>query len=156
MDRAPSELRLHLQPDTDGTGELFAWVVSGDFSGAGSAWFHLQELEAFGIALRDTFPFQAGSDVRLAGGHWARAEAGAAVLKDLHLGLWVYAIDTTGSLGVRVELTMPERDGQRLQSRRSVALELTTDHETLRVFGNAVCAMARGSADRAILRTILA
>ena len=40
----PSFLRLHFEPDTDGTGELFAQVQHDVFAGAGSAWFGHEEV----------------------------------------------------------------------------------------------------------------
>lgn len=42
-----NSLRLSLEPDDDGTCELFATVSVNGFSGNGSAWFNLCDLEKF-------------------------------------------------------------------------------------------------------------
>jgi hypothetical protein len=40
-----NSLRLSLEPDDDGTCELFAEVSVNGFSGKGSAWINLRDLE---------------------------------------------------------------------------------------------------------------
>jgi len=42
-----NNLKLSLQADDDGTGELIAEVSANGFRGKGSAWFDLQRLVAF-------------------------------------------------------------------------------------------------------------
>lgn len=145
----PNQLRLYLEPDTDGTGELFAEVGAGRFSGTASAWFGLTELAEFGRSMRDTFPLAAGQRLKLEGGFWSKT--GAPVIEDLHLGIHVYALGGTGTLGVRVQLATAVHNGERSDSRCSVQAELHTNYEHLRAFGQAVLALAQGSGEPAVL-----
>jgi hypothetical protein len=147
----PDQLRLQLQPDTDGTGELFAQVNAGAFSGAASAWFGLSELAEFGRSMRDTFPLAANRRLKLEGGFWSKT--GAPVIEELHLGLHIYPIGGTGTLGVRVQLATAVHNGEREDARCSVQAELRTNYEQLRRFGEALLALAQGSGQPAVLAT---
>jgi len=145
----PDQLRLYLEPDTDGTCELFAEISAGRFSGAASAWFGSSELAEFGRSMRDTFPLAAGQRLNLEGGFWSKT--GAPVIEDLHLGIHVYPIGGTGTVGVRVQLATAVHNGERNDSRCSVQAELHTNYEQLRTFGQAVIALALGSGEPAVL-----
>ena len=144
-----SRLSLRFEDDNDGTGELFAEVQHGRFSGIGSAWFGVAELEAFGQALQDRFPLQLDSPITLRGGYWAKTAV--TELEQLHLGLRVYPIGSTGLVGIKVELSTPVHANVRLESQCSVAVELQTNYEPLRTFGRDLVAVARSSADQATL-----
>lgn len=145
----PDQLRLHLEPDSDGTGELFACVNAGKFSGASAAWFGLHQLAEFGCSLRDTFPLAAGQRLTLEGGFWSKS--GAPVIEDVHLGIYVYPVGGTGTIGVRVQLATAVHHGEREDSRFSVRVELHTNYEHLRSFGQSVVALAQGSGNPAVL-----
>jgi hypothetical protein len=142
-------LRLHLEPDSDGTCELFAQLTAGEFSGAASAWFGLSELADFGRSVRDTFPLRADQRLKLEGGFWSNM--GASVLEELHLGIHVYPLGDTGSIGVHVQLATAEHSGERKDARCSVQVEFRTSYENLRGFGQAVVALTHGSAKLAVL-----
>lgn len=119
-----------------------------DFSGAGSAWFAISELAAFGRALLDSFPLAPDAVLKLEGGGWSNV-AGQPFVRELSLK--VYPVGTMGHLGIAIQLATPMATNQRPESRRSVALELMTDYESLRVFGIALCAMAGGTTQEAVL-----
>ncbi len=131
----PSYLELRFRPDSDGTGELFASVRRDDFSGTGSAWFHLREIEAFGQLLATTYPLPPDRDISLRGGYW-KSGANPPELQDVLLGLTVYPVGSTGTLGIRVEVMDGYFEGQREESRARLSLELLTDYESIRVFGS--------------------
>jgi hypothetical protein len=145
----PHSLRLHFEPDTDGTGELFAEVQQGAFAGSGSAWFGVEEVAAFGASLRDTFPIPSGVQVSLRGGFWSKT--GAPTLEERHLELRVYPVGGAGAVGIRVELATPVDSGTRQESQCSVGAELLTNYEQLRTFGSSIVALVRNSGEPAVL-----
>ena len=143
MDAAAQGLELRFEPDTDGTGELFATVACGPFAGAGSAWFGTAQLQAFGCRLRDTYPLPADADVTLEGGYW-QSGAQPPVLAEVLLGLRVQAVGSTGCVGVQIELMDGRHEGQRPRSRAQVRVELLTQYEALRHFGAGLVELAQG------------
>lgn len=144
-----SRLSLCFKDDNDGTGELFAEVEHGKFSGAGSAWFGVAELQAFGQALQDGFPLQPHRPLLLQGGYWEKSNENR--LEQLHLGLRVYPVGRTGVVGIRVELATQVDSGVRPESQSSVAVELQTNYEPLRAFGCGIVEIANSSTERATL-----
>lgn len=144
-----SRLSLRFKDDDDGTGELFAEVEQGKFSGAGSAWFGVAELQAFGQALQDGFPLRPGKPLLLQGGYWARS--GETRLEQLHLGLSVYPVGSTGAVGIRVELSTQVASDARPESQCSVAVELLTHYEPLRAFGLGIVEIANSNTEHATL-----
>ena len=130
-------LQLRWQPDTDGTGELFAYVQRGRYSGEGSARFHNRELEDFGKRLRDTFPLIPGSTLSLLGGYW-KSGSSPPVLEDVLVGISVYPVGPNGVVGVKVDVMDGYYERQRQESRAQLRLELLTDYEPLRELGNGI------------------
>jgi hypothetical protein len=142
MNLTPSYLERRFQPDTDGTGELFADVRRNDYAGAGSAWFHFNEIERFGRLLGSTFPMPPNTEISLRGGYW-RSGAQPPELQDVLLGLKVYPVGTTGTIGVRVEVMDGCFEGQRPESRAKLSLELLTDYESIKNFGESTAQLVR-------------
>jgi len=62
-----AELRIRFDPDTDGTGKLFAFARSSGFSGCGSAWFSIEGIGRFTQAMTH-FPLRHDDLPELAGG----------------------------------------------------------------------------------------
>ena len=145
----PNHLRLSLRPDTDGTAEVFAHVEQVPFCGASSAWFGIGKLREFGQQLQSTFPIVSAAPLCLQGGYWRKSEPTA--LEQMHLGLRVYPIGGTGIVGVRVTLATPLEERDRPDSQHSVVVELITNYEQLRTFGQAVIALANGQVSYATL-----
>jgi hypothetical protein len=143
-----SVLRLHFEPDSDGTGELFVEVAHGAFAGVGSAWFNAQELRAFGEQLQTTFPIPAGAPLELRGGFW---DSNAQAVQQLHVELRVYPIGGVGTVGFRVTLATPVHREERPDSQCTVAVELQTKYEQLRAFGEAVAGLVVGGSEPAVL-----
>jgi hypothetical protein len=137
-----NSLRLHFEPDTDGTGELFAEVQQGPFAGTSSAWFGAEEVARFGATLRDTFPLARGSPITLSGGYWSKS--GASLL-ERHLELRAYPVGGAGVIGMRVELATPLYSDARQESQFSVAVELLTNYEELRRFGSSIVLLSQDS-----------
>ncbi len=130
----PPLLELRFKPDTDGTGELVAQVRRGDYAGVGSAWFHCTEIQAFGRLLATTFPMPPNTEITLQGGYW-RDGADPPELQEVLLRLQVYPVGAMGSIGVRVEVMDGYFGVQRKESRAKLSLELLTDYESIKAFG---------------------
>ena len=143
-------LRMRIEPDTDGTAELFAEVNAGRFSGAGSAWFGLAEISSFAQSLVAKFPLPSNTCLILQGGYWS--DTNRCELKQTLLRLSVYPIGSVGAIGCRVELARPMQNDDRPESRTAVEVELVTDFEPLAEFSKQLDSLAKGDAGEAILR----
>lgn len=143
-----SRLHLRFQPDTDETGELFVRAERDGFAGAASAWFTFGEVRKFGEQLASQFPLPQGSALTMKGGYWARGTQHPS-LEETLVGLTVYAVGSTGTVGIAVELMEGVYEGQRAASRAHVRLEILTDSQTLQSFGLAVASLVLGG-DRAV------
>lgn len=144
----PSHLHLRFEPDTDQTGELFVQAESESYAGTASAWFHFREVRGFGEQLATHFPLQQGEELVLKGGYWASGTEHP-VLEETLVGLTVYAVGTTGTLAIAVELMEGKYEGQRARSRAQVRLELLTDYQTLQTFGRGIACLVQGG-DRSV------
>jgi len=142
MTESTAQLQLRFEPDTDGTGELFARVRRGEYSGAGSAWFGCDQVESFGQALRETYPIPAGTALELRGGYWKHG-ATPPELEDVLLGITVCQASSTGAVAVRVEVMDGRYEGQRQESRARLYLELQTDYQSLADFGVGIAQLVR-------------
>ena len=144
-----NNLSLTLQPDSDGTGELFAKVSANGFSGTGSAWFDCLQLAHFAEELAAAYPLPANKKMQLEGGYWSKSEP---LIEQLHLGLSFYPIGSTGKVGCQVSLATPcGPDQARPESQATVRVELITSYEQVRVFANALEMLAKGTANEAML-----
>lgn len=127
-------LDLRFAPDTDGTGELFAFAQRGDFSGAGSAWFGESAVRAFGARLQACFPLLPDAEIRLQGGVW---ESGSSPprLAEVLVSIRVYPVGSTGAIGVHLELGEGVYERQRQESRARASFELIATYEGIQRFG---------------------
>ncbi len=137
------QLHLRFVPDTDQTGELFVHAESEGFAGAASAWFHFREIREFGELLTARCPLPPGETLTLKGGYWETGTQRPR-LEETLVGLTVYAVGTTGTTAVGVELMDGTYDGQRKASRAQVRLEILSDCSTLRTFGEAIAGLVQG------------
>lgn len=142
-----SYLELRFERDSDGTGELFACVRRTDYSGSGSAWFHFHEVETFGHQLKTTYPIPPNTELSLRGGYW-KVGASPPELGDVLVGIQVYPVGSKGTIGVRVEVMDGFSEGQREQSRARLVVELLTDYESLRNFGEGIAQLVHLPSDR--------
>ncbi len=149
MNVTPPHLEVRFEPDSDGTGELFGCVHRNDYSGAGSAWFHFHEIETFGQLLASTYPMPPNTEISLRGGIW-KSGASPPELEDVLLSLRVYPINSTGTIGVHVEVMDGTFEGQRQENRARLSLELLTNYESIRGFGESMAQLThlRGATAR--------
>ena len=133
-------LRLTLQRDTNGTGELFAEVSVNGFSGVGSAWFNLSQIHIFGESLASNYPLLADGDYSLRGGVWSTGSPDQ--LSEVNLSLKFYPMGALGEIGCRVDLAGCGLYG--CKAAHSVSVELHTHYEQLRRFGLALITLVDG------------
>jgi hypothetical protein len=146
--RSNTLLRLRLDRDDDGTGELFVEVGRGGFQGASSTWVDQRRLANFGRQLQTHYPLPIGNPIEIAGGFWQQEG-----VEQFHVRLRVYPIGAVGTVGIQVTLATPLHDGDRAESQSSVSLELKTHYEQMRNFGLAVEALAGGKTPLAELES---
>jgi len=143
-----NSLRLILEPDDDGTCELFAMVAANGFSGRGSAWFNVSDLEKISKELM-AYPLHPENLPIIAGGYWSKEKKGE--LKQTHLLIKPYPIGSTGELGVRVELATPLCESDRPESQHVVKVEIRTDYNSLESFGKQIMELIKLRRKEAIL-----
>jgi hypothetical protein len=139
-------IRVRLQRDDYGTGELIVVAAANGFSGIGSAWFNLDELEIFASQLT-SYPL-AEPGPAIAGGYYS---AEAAVLSEELVGVTTYRVGATGQLGMQVRLATGSMGTTRPTSRHSVQLEVLTTYERLGRFAQELRALIRGDVTEAVL-----
>lgn len=142
-----ARLRFTFKADDDGTGELTGNVECGDFSGKGSAWFHVRELIEFAEKL-SMHPKPDFSTAHLQGGFWHETEK---QIKQEHLFVSVYPAGVRGEVGVKVRLANQIHECDRAESRHAVEVELCTFYENLSRFGNDLRDLANGKTKEAML-----
>ena len=144
-------LRLALERDTDGTGELFVEASSAGFAGRSSAWFGIAAIADFAVAL-DAFPIPRDHPPRLAGGFWAR-DSREPALEQEHVFLEVRPVGRRGTVLIDVRLATPFWATSGDEAQRRVSLAFLADYATLQRFARAVAAVASGAADEAVLES---
>lgn len=140
-------LRLTLERDYDGTGELFAEVVANGFSGRGSAWFNLDQVSDFADALASAFPLD--HPIELKGGYWSKETEN--LLAQVHLALRFYPIGGRGKLGCQVRLATAMQAYDRPEEQHFVQVELDTYYQELQQFSTDLLNLVSGFASEAVL-----
>jgi len=141
-------LRLKLQSDSDGTGQLIADVSSSGFSGHGRAWFNLDDLDHFAERLT-TIPLSPESPVCLEGGYWSMEKRGT--LKQVHLSIRIYPIGSKGQVGARIHVADCLESRDRPESQNQASLELKTSYRALESFAEQIRRLRLSDANEAIL-----
>lgn len=141
------KLRLTLQPDTDGTGQLFVEASSDGFAGSSSAWFDLQGLAEFAGEL-EAYPLPKEAAPMLEGGYWKDG-----VLDQCHVGLHFRQVDLRGTVGIGVRLAEPIHEGDRAESRGQASFEIRTDYAAVSQFAKELRELATGAGQEATLVT---
>jgi len=150
--KSHGRLSLRFEDDGDGTGKLLAQAASGEFSGEGSAWFSISELQGFAEAIA-MFPISEKNPPSIVGGFWKKDGSGG--LEQEHLALKVYPIDCRGHLGVQVRIATELWPDVRPESQHKVQLEIITTYEPLAKFSRVLLALAEGRIKEAILESDL-
>lgn len=144
----PDALRLRFEPDTDGTGKLFAEIHSNGYAGSGSAWFGEAGLVELAKKLAAAFPLPADPPLGIRSGFWSKSGGG---IEQEHVGLTFYPVGSIGRVGCRVVLSTPVHEHDRPEGQSSLAVELLTTYERLGTFARSLELLATGGTDEAVL-----
>lgn len=142
-------LRLKIDIEDDGTARLSAKVMSQGFSGHGSAWVGVPDIEDFAHRLATTYPLEASNKLSLRGGYWDGAEPPR--LDQRHLSIEFYPIGFRGEIGCRVELATSVQSQDRPESQHSVAVEFRTTYEGIKAFSTSMLHLVNGIEPEAVL-----
>lgn len=142
-------LRIRYADDGGFSGELIAHAGSDCFSGIGRAYFNLEEIEKFAAAIVD-YPLSNAARPAIAGGYLS-ATGRRGELKEEHLGITVYPINSRGDIGIQVRMATPTCEGDRPESREAASVELVTTYEPLSRFSRELIAVLHGNTDEAVL-----
>ena len=145
-------LRLKIDIEDDGTARLSATVLSQGFSGIGSAWFGVPDIEGFAHQLATTYPLDASNKLSLRGGYWDCAEQPR--LDQRHLSIEFYPIGFRGEIGCRVELATSVQGQDRPESQHCVAVELRTTYEDIKAFGTSLLSLLKAIEPEAVLEAV--
>lgn len=129
-DRA--ELRLSYRPDDAWHGQLEATVISGAFSGNGSAWFSREHLKETFVAALRLFPLLASELPIIEGGFWSKENQGD--LEQCHLRIRVQPRDARGSLLLQVDLATESYVAPDHDQQQSVTTRFLTEYVALDTF----------------------
>lgn len=140
-------LRLRIWLDSDGTCELEAYVRVGSFSGLSSAWFDVERLTQFAVALAE-FPLGEAAAKGIASGYWPHD---AGVLAETHLKISVRQFDSVGHVGVRVLVATPSNLAPPPGCPHVADVAFCTTYAELNRFVSAFRALLKGVAEEAIL-----
>ena len=143
-------LKLTLDPDDDGTGELTAEFHANGFAGVGSAYFNLDEIAKFAESLQ-AYPLPKDQVLSIEGGYWSRRKIfSKPKLSEVNLSIKIYVVSETGILGVRVKIQTPSMEGT--VSMASGSFE--TGYNNLESFSKQILKLLRNETDFALLRCI--
>lgn len=141
-------LRLTIDADDDGTAELFARFEANGFSGKGSAWFDLIDLQAkaddFG-----KYPLQVTETPFIQGGYWKK-DASKEIEQE-HLHISAYPINLRGGIGMRIRAATPFQQEDASSAVHSASIELKVTYEQLGRFSSELKELARGNLKEVIL-----
>lgn len=142
-----AELSLTYEPDTDGTGEIFATVRSGGFSGKGSAWFDRTNVkETFVAELR---PFPLTATPLIEGGFWNKDKGG--MLDQCHLRIAVTSYNSCGALLVRVDLATASWQTPDVDRQQTVTVRFLAEYAAIAKFADDFERVLDGAKDQAVL-----
>ena len=144
-----NSLRLMFEEDDDHTGELFAEVSANGFSGHGSAWFDCANLLSL-IERLNEYPIPKDNFPVIKGGFWD-SSTGDVKLKQEHLHLSFYPIESRGQIGVRVRLSQEEWPDTRKDSVHKVDVEFNSSYEELSKFASRFRQLIEGKTTEVVL-----
>jgi hypothetical protein len=147
MSRA--ELCLSYQADDIWHGRLDAAVVSGAFSGKGSAWFSREHLKETFIAALRLFPLSAGKLPCIEGGFWSKDNPGA--LEQCLLRVRVQPYNALGGLLVQVDLATESWDTPDHDQQQSVTARFLSEYAALDTFASHLEQVLDGTRESAVL-----
>lgn len=146
-----NRLIFTVSPDEYGAVELHACVHTESFSGSGSAWFNVANLQDFCASLA-TYPVDPKSPLSLEGGYW---EDSGKKLREAHVSVRVEPHGGRGELKVNVHLREPAAMNEPKDRARSVTTWFVVGYNDLQRFGAALAKVLGGLAEEAVLTSTL-
>ncbi|PRC92727.1 hypothetical protein [Solimicrobium silvestre] len=144
-------LKLRLEDEGDGSGELFVQFEQNGFSGHGSAWFNLKLLGEKAMEFKK-YPLQNDRSAYISGGFWE--ESYPAKLKEELLHISAYPINQRGGVAIYVKVANRPFGSERESEPLSIAAaEIVTSYPRLEVFSNDLKNLLDGILDEVVLST---
>jgi hypothetical protein len=140
-------LNIKLYREDDGTAGLSACVLTGDFSGSGTAWFNLTEIEEYSRKVK-LFAETLENPPNIAGGYYDLEGN----LENTLLSFRMYLISRRGYIGFLVELANHPYTSCRPEEISRVSVELKTTPQSLIDFSNGIDQLIRGNVDEVVLK----
>lgn len=123
-------LRVWLAPDGHGSGRLFVEFEANGFSGRGSAYFDLADLESK-AANFGRYPLCDQSPALIEGGYFT---SDMKQLRQEHLHISALPIDARGGVALRVRGSLPQEEWEQYSPHFSSSIDLTVSYELLARF----------------------
>jgi hypothetical protein len=139
-------LTLTFSGDRDGTGTLDAEAEVDGYSGRSHAYFNIDELRRFAVALSQ-YPLVQGQCCSLAGGFGESRDSAA----EEHVGIDAYPVNRRGYIGIQVRLATQVWSETRRESQKIAQLEIVTTYQPLAKFSSDILAMLEGMLSEATL-----
>ena len=140
-------LKLTFADDGDGTGKLSAEASVDGYSGKGSAYFSVDNIQHFAKAIGE-YPLPERARCQITSGFRSKDGRG---LEQEHLGIDVYPIDRCGHIGIQIRTATELWKGMRPESQKTSRLEIFTTYEPLTRFRKDLLAVLNGTSREAIL-----
>lgn len=140
-----NRLSIRYKLDDDGSGELFATLSAGDFSGKSSAWIGEDDVREF-ISALGAFPIEPANEPLLQGGYW-----GDGRLDQVHVQLKIEPTGPRGFLRVSVDLATPGSPSQVPTLQHSVSTQFLVTYGDLERFEASLRAHLAGDQREAVL-----
>lgn len=140
------QLTLTVTLDDDGTAELRGHIQGNGFVGSGSAWFNVDEVEAFCANLA-AYPIDANSPPFIAGGYWD----GRGGLRETLLAIRVAPLDARGYLHVSVQMGRPAAMNEPADRAQGVSTWFVVGYNDVQRFQSALVKALTGHGDEAVL-----
>jgi hypothetical protein len=141
-----NQLRITYKRDDDGSGELFATLSAGDFSGKSSAWISESDVLKF-ISALGAFPIDPADEPLLQGGYWREGR-----LDQIHVRVRIEPNGPRGFLRVGVELATPIVPSQIPALQHSVCAQFLVTYGDLEQFQESFRVHLKGDRGEAVLQ----
>lgn len=139
-------IQIRLLPDSDGAAELFMEYSTRGFSGRGSAWFDLNDLEKKVERFLD-YPLSVDDLPSLRGGYWNQD---GTKLNFEHVFLSAYPIGNLGSLALSIRCATPVADSGFDEVRCSGTAEIAITYQQLAQFAADMKHLVRARIDGSV------
>lgn len=137
-----SFLKMSINRQDDGTGELFIEFETNGFCGRGSAYFDLKFLEEKAAEFAQ-YPLPADRSVCIEGGYWTNDDPQKLSQEVIHIS--AFPTNSTGEIGLQVRVCEPYYGVEnKPYIRYSASVELKASYEEIGIFSKRLIHLVRG------------